>query len=110
MRTREEVEKAAQSFQRDERWLKWTVCGQHPVDSLPVTESGERYCENCCTLWTAAGEMLNQPVPICHGCGKPFSSGDKRTSSWTNTADGQAVAEPSWHQDCWDAHVAATRP
>ena len=30
--------------------------------ALPRTDSGEHYCPNCCTLWTADGAIKNVPT------------------------------------------------
>ena len=54
MSTRFEVEKAAHVL-GDDRWNVWMKCGVHNWQALPRTDSGEHYCENCCTIWTADG-------------------------------------------------------
>ena len=61
MRTREEVEQAAQVLGAD-RWNVWMQCGVHTWETLPRTESGEHYCQKCCTIWTADGAIKNVPT------------------------------------------------
>jgi hypothetical protein len=61
MKTRAEVEKAAHSL-GDRRWNVWVNCGVHDWRALPETDSGERYCPNCWTLWTSDGAILNVPA------------------------------------------------
>jgi hypothetical protein len=60
MRTRYEVEKAAQVL-GDDRWKVWMNCGVHNWQALPQTDSGEHFCENCCALWTQDGAIQNVP-------------------------------------------------
>lgn len=59
--TRQEIEKLAKQFPDGERYEHWLRCPVHDLDALPLTDSGERYCPNCCTLWNSRREMLNQP-------------------------------------------------
>src|ERR1700681_1137781 len=54
MRTHDEGEKTARVL-GDERWDISMQCGVHNWQALPRTESGEHYCPNCCTIWTADG-------------------------------------------------------
>ena len=58
MRTRDEIEKTAHAL-GDERWEIWMECGVHHGSTLPLTESGEHACPNCCTIWTAEGAIQN---------------------------------------------------
>ena len=63
--TRDEVEKLARSLDtidNRERYRIWMNCGEHDLNSLPLTNSGERYCPTCCGLWKPNGEMLNVPA------------------------------------------------
>ena len=60
MRTRDEVEKAAQAL-GDNRWDEWTKCGVHNWQTLPQTDAGDHYCPNCYTIRTHAGAILNRP-------------------------------------------------
>jgi hypothetical protein len=53
----------------DERWDIWMQCGVHKWQTLPRAESGEHYCPNCCTIWTADGAIKN--VPSSLSCVKP---------------------------------------
>ena len=59
--TREEIEKLAKQFSGNERYEQWMRCGRHDWRELPLTDSGEHYCSNCCGLWNSKGEMLNLP-------------------------------------------------
>lgn len=61
MRTRDEVEKAADVL-GDDRWNVWMKCGIHKWQALPQTDSGEHYCPNCCTIWTPDGAIKNVPA------------------------------------------------
>ena len=63
MPTRHEIERAAQVLSDEERWDIWMLCGVHNWQTLPRTESGEHYCPNCCTIWTADGAIKNMPQP-----------------------------------------------
>ncbi len=62
MPTRDEIENAAHVLSDEERWDIWMQCGVHTWQSLPLTESGEHYCPNCCTIWTADGAIKNVPT------------------------------------------------
>jgi hypothetical protein len=62
MPTRHELEKAARALSDEERWDIWMHCGVHNWQTLPVTESGEHYCPNCRTIWTADGAIKNVPT------------------------------------------------
>jgi hypothetical protein len=59
--TRNDVEKLAAVFPANERYERWLECRTHDLSALPLTDSGERYCETCCCLWSPQGELLNQP-------------------------------------------------
>jgi hypothetical protein len=60
MRTRHEVEQAAHML-GENRHAVWLNCGIHNWQALPTTDTGDHYCENCCTLWSSAGAVLNPP-------------------------------------------------
>jgi hypothetical protein len=62
MPTRHEIEKVASALSDQERWDIWMHCGVHNWQSLPCTASGEHYCPNCCTMWTADGAIKNVPT------------------------------------------------
>jgi hypothetical protein len=62
MRTRHEIETAANSMSAEERWRMFLLCGVHNWQTLPTTETGEHYCPNCCTIWTADGAIKNVPT------------------------------------------------
>ena len=62
MTTRQEIEKAAHPLSDEERWDIWMQCGVHNWETLPRTESGEHYCPNCFTIWTAEGAIKNVPT------------------------------------------------
>ena len=64
--TREDVENSAKQFPANERYEQWLRCGVHDLTVLPLTDSGERYCPNCCGLWSPQGEMLNPVRRIRH--------------------------------------------
>ena len=67
LKTRNEVEKAAQSL-GDRRWNVWMKCGVHDWRALPQTDSGEYYCPECWTLWTTDGAILHVPfMPTAKG-------------------------------------------
>jgi hypothetical protein len=61
MRTREEVEQGAENL-GDDRWNVWMRCFIHTWQALPQTDSGEHYCPDCCTIWTADGAIQNVPM------------------------------------------------
>ena len=72
MRTRDEIENTARML-GDERWQLWMECGVHNWQALPRIESadwiesGEHYCPNCCTIWTADGSIQDVPTkPTTH--------------------------------------------
>ena len=60
MRTRSQIEKAARRL-GDDRSAAWLRCFVHHWRDLPVTESGEHYCEKCFTMWTPKDGVLNSP-------------------------------------------------
>jgi hypothetical protein len=62
MKTRDEVEQAAFDL-GEERWAIWIDCGVHDLNTLPLTASGEHYCPDCFTIWTADGTIQNALVP-----------------------------------------------
>ena len=62
MRTRHEIEQTAHLLSDEERWDIWMHCGVHNWQTLPTTDSGEHYCPNCCTIWTADGAIKNVPT------------------------------------------------
>jgi hypothetical protein len=62
MTTRDEIEKAARVLGDDKRWDIWMRCGVHNWQALPTTEAGERYCPNCCAIWTPDGAIKNVPT------------------------------------------------
>jgi hypothetical protein len=61
MKTRQDIEQAAQLL-GDDRWSVWMKCGVHLWQALPWTQSGERYCPNCFTIWTPNGAIQNAPM------------------------------------------------
>ena len=62
MPTRQQVEKTASGLSDEERWHIFVQCGVHNWQALPTTETGEHYCPNCCTIWTADGAIKNVPT------------------------------------------------
>jgi hypothetical protein len=62
MTSRLDVEKASHVL-GDARWDVWMKCGAHQWQALPQTDSGEHYCPQCYTLWTADGAIQNVPEP-----------------------------------------------
>jgi hypothetical protein len=62
MATRLEIENESHVL-GDDRWRAWMKCGVHNWQTLPQTDSGEHYCPDCCTLWTADGAIQNIPDP-----------------------------------------------
>ncbi len=58
--TIDEVKKAADALGAD-RWMIWMKCGLHDWGALPQTDSGEHYCPQCYTLWTADGAIKSIP-------------------------------------------------
>ncbi len=62
MPTRQEIEKTAHALSDQERWDIWMQCGIHNWKALPRTITGEHYCPNCCTIWTAEGAIKNMPT------------------------------------------------
>ncbi len=62
MATLQEIEKAARMMNDGERWAIWNGCGAHRWTTLRQVVSGERYCPDCCTIWTPDGAIDNAPV------------------------------------------------
>ena len=60
MPTRADVERAALAL-GDDRHRLWISCLSHDVSVLYPTDTGEMYCGRCRSLWTAGGELLNEP-------------------------------------------------
>ena len=63
MRSKEAVLKCSQAlYDTGDQWFVFLQCGQHDPRSLPTTsDTKDRYCENCCVLWSSSGKALNAP-------------------------------------------------
>ena len=60
MPSRENIERLANALST-RRYSVWKDCEPHDPQKLPLTDSGERYCPTCFSIWTSDGVILNSP-------------------------------------------------
>jgi hypothetical protein len=70
--TRALIDRLADHVGPAERWRSWLECGEHAWKDLPTTiDTGEHFCTQCCTRFSADGTPLNAPVDPATPVGRP---------------------------------------